>query len=276
MSKHFLVNPTKEEISREIHLEKEAKRKEQWDGLTELQDKKNSELLYTKEDLRFIPGRVIVKVDTEMKNWHQFEGGQRIRLERKFNEFNRRITEPTNAVVISSEYIPEGSEILIGHNALHDVNRIFNYKRLSGVLESADVRYYSIPEDECFAWKDKDGELKPMKNYAFALRVFKPYTGVLTGIEPSLIKEVLYITTGELSGNVCHVLKASDYTIIYQGADGREKQVIRCRHFEDDYNDKEEIITISHDLTDKVNSGELFVGIEIKDAKPIQINAYAD
>ena len=91
----------------------------------------------------------------------------------------------------------------------------------------------------------------------------------MLGIEPTIVKDVLYITTGEFKDNVVHVLKAADYEIIYQGKDGREERVIRCRHFEDDYNEKEELVAIAHDLTDKVKSGELLIGLSTKDAKQI-------
>lgn len=230
----------------------------------------NNRKLNTPPALKHVEGRIVVMADIEKKNSHKFSNGVEIRLERKFNEFNRRITEPVNAIVISSQDIPAGSEILIGHNSLHEVNKINNYKQLSGNEDSNNsIRYYSLPEDDCYAWRDADGTLRPMKNFEFALRVFKPYKGILTAIEPTIINNVLYITTGELAGKVCHVLKSSDYTIIYQGQDGKESQVIRCRHFKDEYNEKQEIIAIAHDLTEKVNTGELLVGLSVSDAKPL-------
>lgn len=226
--------------------------------------------------LKHVQGRVIVKVDVEKKNSHKFSNGSVIRLERKYNEFNRRITEPTNAEVISADGIPVGSEILIGHNALHDSNRIFNYKPLSGSEEGSDIKYFSIKENECFAWRNEKGELKPMNNFAFGLRVYVPYKGFIEGIEPELIKDVLYITTGELEGKICHTLDKADYQIVFQGQDGREDNVIRCRHFEDEYNEQEEIIAISHDLTSKLQNSELLIGLTPATAKPLEITAYAD
>lgn len=221
-------------------------------------------------ELKYISGRVIVEVDIEKKNSHKFQDGTEIRLERKYNEFNRRITEPVNATVISAEHIPSGSEILIGHNSLHDTNKIFNFKPLSGEAIASDIKYFSLPEEDCFAWRDENNELQPMKDFCFALRVFKPYKGILEGIEPTEIKNVLYITTGYLNGKVVHTLKASDYEIIYQGLDGREARVIRCRHFQDEDNEKEEIVAISGDLTKQVNSGKLLVGLSKSDCKAIK------
>jgi hypothetical protein len=270
MSKFFLIDPYQNPLSQEDKIGIENDLIERRGKIYTDNKEVNNELLESEENLKHILGRVAVKVDTELKNWHSFSDGTKIRRERRYNEFNRRITEPVNAIVISAENIPQGSEILIGHNALHDVNRILNYTSLSGKIESTDVKYYSLPEDDCFAWIDKEGVIHPMKNYSFALRVFKPYEGALSGIKPTIIKDVLFITTGEFKGQVVHTLKAADYTIIYQGKDGREAQVIRCRHFEDDYDEKEEIVALAHDLTEKLNSGKLLIGLTESDAKTLK------
>jgi hypothetical protein len=121
--------------------------------------------------------------------------------------------------------------------------------------------------EECFLWRKKSKDLwKPLNNFITALRIFKPYSGFLEGITPTVIKDKLYITSGELAGNVCEVLKATDYQIIYQGEDGREENIIRLRHFEDGYNDREEVIAINHELTNMVINGDILVGITPSDA----------
>jgi len=91
--------------------------------------------------------------------------------------------------------------------------------------------------------------------------------------EPLTVKKgdkVLYITTGEFSGNVCNVLKASDYEIIFQGSDGREDRLIRCRHYEDEVSDREEIVSISHHLTDELKEGKLFIGLDKNNSKSLK------
>lgn len=221
--------------------------------------------------IKYTKGRVVVSVDMESKNSHRFQDGTTIRLERNYNNFNRRETQPVNATVISAEHIPEGSRILIHHNALHEVNRIYNYSKLSEE-EASDVKYFSIPETECFAWMDADGRPNPMPGFVFAVRVYEPYQGVLHGIDPTLVKDVLYIKTGDLAGNICHVLKAADYEIIYQGFDGREAREIRVRHSDTEELEREEVTCINHSLTDKLNNGKLLVGLSPETAKPI--NAY--
>lgn len=269
MSKYFLINPNKGESSKEIIVAAESEKQQIGRLHTISLNEKSTEQLAEEDNLIHVEGRVVVKVDMLFKNSHTFSDGTQIKLERQFNNFNRRETQPVNAVVISGDSIPKNSEILISHNALHETNRINNYKTSFEHEDSDRVRYYSLPESDCFAWKDSDGEYHPMKNYAFGLRVFKPYTGIIAGIEPSLIKNVLYITTGHLSGNVCHTLIASDYTIIFQGADGREKQLIRIRHSEDETFDREEIVAVDHGLTGKVNSGELLIGLTSTTSKKL-------
>lgn len=211
-------------------------------------------------------GRVIVKIDLDGKNWHTFSNGQTIRLERQYDNFNRRETEPVNAIVVSSDYIPKGSEILIHHNATHDMNRIFNLQNLSGEETSSTVKYFSIPEGECFTWND-GGEWQPTKSFDFGLRVFKPYTGILDGILPTYLKEKLFMTTGEYKNKVVITLKSVDYEIVFQGMDGKEQRLIRCRPNGDDSGREPEVIAIDNEATKKVLEGEYIVGLNEITAK---------
>lgn len=218
--------------------------------------------------LKATKDRVVIKIDLESKNQHKFADGTVIRIERQFDNFNRRYTEPVNCIVIDGGIVKADSEILIHPNAVNESNRIYNYKGLTEEL-SSDIKYYSIPEDQCFAWLN-GGEWLPLKGFTFALRVYKPYNGSLVGIEPTIIKDVLYITTGDLKGNVVHTLKSCDYEIIFMNTDGREGRLIRCRHFEDEEHEREEVVAISHYLTEQVNNGELIVGISTTTAKQLK------
>lgn len=105
--------------------------------------------------------------------------------------------------------------------------------------------------------------------------MFEPYKGTIEGIEPTVVKQVLYITTGELRGKVAHTLKGCDYQLVFQGSDGKEQNIIRCRHFnEETENEREEIIAIADDLTMKVNKGELLVGLYPNDCIKITDNKF--
>lgn len=219
--------------------------------------------------LKHIEGRVIVSADLDSKNWHSFANGTKIRLERQWNNFNRRHTEPVNAIVVSGENIKEGAEILVHPNALTETNKINNFKPLSGTEAADDVKYFSIPEDMCFAWYDGE-EWKPFPGYDFALRIFKPYTGIMIGVDPEQIPDVLWVTTGDLKDKAIFTLKACDYCIIFQDVDGREGNLIRFRPNGDEKTKREpEAIAILHEMTKKVKDGNLLVGIEVSDAKSI-------
>jgi hypothetical protein len=218
--------------------------------------------------MKAVDGKVIVTVDHESKNSHTFENGIKIRLERNWNNLNKRETHPVNAVVVDGEGLVSGSEILIHPNMTHDSYKINNHTILSGKVEGSDIKYYSVPVDQCYAWYD-DNEWKPLKGFEFALRVFKPYDGILEGIEPKLMSDILYVTTGLLKGKIVHTLKSCDYEIIFQGRQGREERLIRFRHFPDEDHEREEVIAVREDLTELLNEGKLLVGLTPTSAKTI-------
>jgi hypothetical protein len=222
--------------------------------------------------LTHVEGRIIIKMDMEYKNSHTFEDGTKIRLERKYDNFDEKYTRPINAVVVSAENIPEGVEVLVHHNCTHDTNRIFNYQQLSGKVEASDIRYFSIKEDEAFAWYDEESKRwMPIKGFDFALHVFKPYKGILEGIEPTPIKNTLWVTTGEYKDKACMTLVASNYKIIFQDRNGREGNLIRFRSEENPITMREcEVVLFHHEYTEKILSGQYYVGVTISDAKPLK------
>ncbi len=223
--------------------------------------------------LKHTHNRILVKVDVEQKNHYTMEGGIVIRMERDYNNLDRSYTQQTLGEVISSDYIPEKSLILFHFNSLHPSNEIYNYTQLSGEIIASNIKIFSLPENECYLWKEvgKD-EWMPLKGFATGLRVYKPYVGLMQGIEPTKIPNTLYITSGELKGNVCHTLKAADYNIIFRNEKGVDEHIIRCRHFEKGYNEREEIIAIDHLLTKQVENGELLIGTLKNKCKTLKEN----
>lgn len=261
--KHFVliedVKVDKKELDK-VRQEKERKLKNH----AKKRDSLNEKKLQHKVNLKHTYGRAIIVINVESKNSHTFSTGEKIYIGRQFNNLNRRETEPVNAYVISADGIPAGVEILIHPNAIIDSNKIFSFQE-----DNTDVKYYSIPEEQCYLWKNDNDEWLPLKNYATGLRVFKPYEGPLLGISPELIPNVLYITSGEFKGQVVRTLKASDYEIIFMGSNGYEERIIRCRHFENEINEREEIVAADYFLSKKVKKGDFFVGINALDAKSI-------
>jgi len=214
-------------------------------------------------------GRIIIEVDMQMKNSHTFSDGTVIRLERDYNNLNRRYTQPVQGKVLSADNIPVGAMVLIHHNSLHDTNRLFNYRPLSGTDIASDLRFFSIPEIEAYLWQVPGEEWKPIDGFVTALRVFEPYRGVIQGIPPKLLQDILYITSeGQLKGHVVMTLKSCDYEIVFQD-NGKENRVIRLRHSDTEDLEREEVILVHNDFTKKVNAGELLLGLTPSDAKPL-------
>jgi hypothetical protein len=267
VSKYFVVNPSiqlqDKNLINKLRQENEIVLAEGFSKKREADINKLSQ----EDNLRHIEGRVVVKVDMDGKDSWTFEDGNKIEYKRRFNNLNRSQTEPINAIVISGEGLKKGAEILVHFNAIHDSNRIFDYKD-----HNESIQYYSIHNDMCFAWFDEDEkEWKAIEPYQLALRVFQPYDGIITGIEPKKIKDVLYVLHGKLKGKVCKTIVASDYEVVAQGRNGRELSLIRFRPFGDAKNKREEeTIAILEDLTDKVLSGGLLIGITTTNCKKIQ------
>jgi hypothetical protein len=221
--------------------------------------------------MRALKDRVVIKVDVEQKNNTTFSDGTTIRLERDYNNLDRTYVSQVLGEVIDSEYIKKGALVLFHHNSIHDVNTVFDSDILTPEEEKAGFKIISIPDSECFLWKEKgEKEWHPMKNFCTALRVFKPYKGVLQGIKPTLIKNVLYLLTGEYEGKICHTLKAVDYQITFRNEKGVDESFIRCRHFEDDWNEREELIAIADDLIKQVKQGKLLIGLSDEDCKSLK------
>jgi len=213
--------------------------------------------------------RVIIKVDLESKNSHTFKDGTKIKLERIYDNFNMRYVKPVNAEVVDAKDIPTGAEILIHHNATHDTYKIFNYQRPT-TEASSDIQYFSIPIEECFMWREGKGSIwNALNNFVTALRIFKPYNGMLEGIEPEVMNNKLYITSGELKGRAVNTVISSDYEIIYQNDDGTEGRIIRLRYYPDG-NDRNEIIAINDNMTALIENGDLWVGYSKSDAKQLK------
>lgn len=252
-------NLTKREINK-IETDRHKKMTSHSKKIQELSKQKVKESV----GLKHTNGRVIISIDLDGKNSHTFGDGHKIYIGRQYNNLNRRETEPVNAFVIDAENIPANAEILIHPNAIIDSNKIFGFGE-----DITTVRYYSIPENQCYFWKEEFNDWQPLKGFVTALRVFEEYKGVFQGIEHTKIQNVLYITSGKLKGKVVHTLKACDYEIIFMGKNGTEERIIRCRHFDGEINEREEIVAIDDILTKKVLAGDLLVGISSSDAKSI-------
>lgn len=226
-------------------------------------------------NLEAVNERVIVLVDLNQKNFHTFACGVIIHHERNWDNFDKKHTEQVLGTVISADNIPTGSLVLFHHNGTHDVNRIHGHSMLSGDDIASGMAVFSILENEIYLYRDGFGMWEPTKGFVIAERVFEPYKGVIQNIPHKKLKDTLYIKTGEFAGKVVRTLKSADYEIIFRSpTTGQEQKIIRCRHFENEYNEREEIVAIDHTLTERLMKGELMVGTSESDCKQININEY--
>lgn len=265
MSKFFIVNPDIETLSKQevegIHQRKVSLLNNFFTDKEELAD----QVFHEQDTLKYVPNRVIVKIDMEGKNYHRFKGGMTIRRERQFNNLNFRETSPVNGTVISSEHIPKGAEILVDYHSVHDSNRIFNYKS-----KSPQIHYYSIKQEDCFLW-NHSGIWEPLPPYDLALRVFKKYDGIISWMKPEVMDRMLYVTTGYFKDKIVMTLKACDYECVFQDSNGQEGNRIRFLPFGDQsVNKEEEAIAVRDDLMKELKEGKLLIGYSLSDCKTLK------
>jgi len=264
--KHFLISPEKGEISHSDILEIEKERIGKIDNVHTQQEILADEVIHETDTLKYVDGRIIVKVNYEGKNYHTFENGTTIRRERVFNNLNFRETTPVNAIVISAEKIPANVEILVDYHSIHDSNKIFNYKN-----KSNQIHYYSIKQEDCYLWKDENNEWQPTPPYELALRVFKKYDGIISWMKPEVLPNILYVTTGELKGKIVLTLLGCDYQCVFQDTNGREGNRIRFLPFGNEKVNKEyEAIAIRNDLMKELEEEKLLIGYTLQDCKTLK------
>jgi len=96
--------------------------------------------------MKHVKGRVIVRVDPEQKNFWTFSNGTTIRLERDFDNLDRKYTAQTLGVVVDGENIPKDAFVLFHHNSLHDSYIVLNHSSLSGDDIATGIKIYSLME----------------------------------------------------------------------------------------------------------------------------------
>lgn len=216
-------------------------------------------------NLKKIMGNVLVKMDTKQKEKYNLGNGKVLYWERGY-EFNRRLDYPSMAIIIDGEGLPIGGEILVHHNSTEPSYEVFNEDFLTDEEKREGYKILSLPKDMCFCYK-KNGEWLPYDNFLITLRVFKPYTGRLYGLEPAVVKNRMYCVKGEWEGQVLVTLVNCDYEIIWHDTENREQRLIRTRH--------REVLATDEGLLEKIQKGELLVGFSPKNCKPLSQWAYS-
>tara|TARA_R110000868_G_scaffold180622_2_gene421249 strand:+ start:6549 stop:7376 length:828 start_codon:yes stop_codon:yes gene_type:complete len=272
--KYFVINEDKNFISQEdiLSIEKEKIEVFKKSGKELINNSNEISAKLEASTLKHTKGRVIVVADKEQKNYTSFSDGTTIRLERDYNNLDRKYTQQCLGKVIDAESIPKGSLVLFHHNALHDTYKVFNHSLLDGQEITSGVSIYSIPENQCYLYKEtENSEWMPCTVFATALRVFEPYKGMLEGVLPTKIKDSLYVLTGTYKGQVVKTQKACDAEIIFRNEKGTDSNIIRFRPLGDIESDREpEAICLMNELTERVDKNELLIGISDKDCKTLK------
>lgn len=202
---------------------------------------------------------VLIKIQLDNKEIYIFDNGNQLVISKGF-DFNRRKDSPSFAKVVDGDNIPKGAVCLIHHNASHDSFKVFGVKDDEGKTIN---NLFSVAEDMVYMYKEEGKDWMPYKDFLITYRIFKPYLGILTGIEPEQVKQRLYIRKGnipnyEVDGKVLFVTPFSDYECIFH-ENGKETSVIRTR--------SREVLGIDLDLTRRVLKGEYLIGNNLQTAK---------
>lgn len=213
----------------------------------------------------------LIKIDTRQRERYRL-GGTDIVLDisRGYN-FNLREDRPSLAEIIDGEDLPKGTGVLVNYLAIEPVYEVLDEEILTKHEKQQGYKIFAIPSDMCFAYFDK-GEWLPCKEYLITMRIFKPYTGRLAGITPTLIKNRMYVVKGfsegndnekiDLSGKVAVTLDWADYEIVWHSKDNKEQRLIRTRD--------REIIGVDKDALKKIKKGEYIIGLSPTTAKKLK------
>lgn len=223
--------------------------------------------------MRAVSG-VLIAMDVENKIHYNLTDDIQIDLTRGM-EFNLRIDKSAIGVLIDGFGMPKGCNVLVHHNALSSGNNIEGEDLLTPEQVKKGFKAYNLPLDMCYFYFDK-GDWQPCQDIVRTLRLYTPYVAPLGGLvlpdsftKPQLIEGRLLVINGiddwedckvDISRNVFIVTKYADYEMLYHNEKNKEASVIRTR--------TRELVAIDGELTEKVLSGEILVGVSDTDCKP--------
>jgi len=218
--------------------------------------------------MKAIRGQIIMKMDVTQKMKYRLTDDVTIQIEKGYN-FNLREDRSSMGYVIDGDSLPVGAKLLCHHLSIEESYRIWDESILTEEEKKEGFKVFSIPIDMAFCYM-VENEWVPCKNFLITKRIFKPYNGVLVGIEPKVVKNRLFILKGvdewdgevtDLSNKVCIVTENSDYQIIWHDTDNREYSLIRTRH--------RELMGVDEGMTNQVKSGTLLVGYTVSDCEKL-------
>ncbi len=219
--------------------------------------------------MKALYGSILVKLDTKQKEKYNLTKDVKIEIERGYN-FNLREDRASMGYIVEGGGLKEGDYCLLNYLALEQGYIIQDENILTKEEKKEGFKVLSVPKDMVFATSPDGKDWTPCKNFFLTLRIFKPYGGMILGVEPELVKEKLYVVKGfdeydgkktDLSGKVMCVTANSAYVIEWHNTENREEKLIRTMG--------RELLAIDHSMTDEVKKGNYLIGIETTDCKKL-------
>lgn len=210
--------------------------------------------------MRALRNKVLIRIDMTQKEKYSLGNGKTLHWQRGFN-FNLREDRATYGYVVDGNGMKEGTPVLVNYLSTEPSYAADNETILTEEEKKEGFRIRNIEADMIFCYFDGE-KWQPCKGFLITKRIFKPYNGLLVGIEHERIKGRLYVVKGfdeydgevtDLSGKVCCVTPHSDVELIWHDESSRERRLIRTMN--------REIEAIDNDMTEQVKNGELLVGV---------------
>ncbi len=210
--------------------------------------------------MQALRNKILIKIDMTQKEKYALTKDTTIFISRGWN-FNLREDRATMGYVVHGNDMKEGTPVLVHYLSTEPSYAVDNENILTEEEKREGFKIRNIDVGMCFCWFDGKN-WQPCKGFLITKRIFKPYKGLLVGIEHELIKKRLYVVSGvdeydgsitHLNGIVCCVTENSDVELIFHDAENKEGRVIRTM--------SREIEALDFAMTDQVIKGELLIGL---------------
>ena len=214
-----------------------------------------------------IKTNILLKMNTRQKERYALTDNIEIHIERSYN-FNLREDRSSMGYIVNGRGLTKGHQALCHHLTIESGNEVTAETILTDDEKKIGFKVFSVDKDMVFATSLDGIEWHPCKDFLITFRIFKPYKGKLKGIEPTVLKDRMYIIKGvdefedeitDLSDKVACTTANSDYQIIWHNEKNREQSLIRTR--------SREILAIDNGMLEDLKKGKLLIGLTVTDCK---------
>lgn len=214
-----------------------------------------------------IKTNILLKMNTRQKELYSLMEGVDIEISKGWN-FNLREDRSSMGYIVNGRGLTKGHQALCHHLTIESGNEVTAETILTDDEKKIGFKVFSVDKDMVFATSPDGIEWHPCKDFLITLRIFKPYKGKLKGIEPTVLKDRMYIIKGvdefedeitDLSDKVACTTANSDYQIIWHNEKNREQSLIRTR--------SREILAIDNGMLEDLKKGKLLIGLTVTDCK---------